>query len=67
MYKPPYQSSYGLNNTTTVLLQGWLWYEITHERWHAFKQKKLSIKPNENEKKTKKRKKKETNEKKRND
>ena len=26
MYETPYPPSYGLNNTTTVLLEGWLWH-----------------------------------------
>ena len=25
-YEPPYPPSYGLNSTTTVLLEEWLWY-----------------------------------------
>ena len=25
-YQPPYLPSYGLNSTTTVLLEGWLWH-----------------------------------------
>ena len=31
--------SYGLNSTTTVLLQVWLWHWITHEGWYAIKQR----------------------------
>ena len=31
-----------LNNTTAVLLQRWLWPDITHEGWYACKQRKLS-------------------------
>ena len=30
-YEPPYPPSYGLNSTTTVLLEGWLWHEITYK------------------------------------
>ena len=33
--KPLIHPSYGLNSTATVLLQGWLWYQITHEGWYA--------------------------------
>ena len=25
-YEPPYPPCYGLNNTPTVLLEGWIWY-----------------------------------------
>ena len=25
-YEPPYPPSYGLNSTTTVLLEGWIWH-----------------------------------------
>ena len=32
-------SSYGLNSITAVLLQGWLWYQITHKSWYALKQR----------------------------
>ena len=31
--------NYGLNSTTTVLLQGQLWHEITHKDWYAIKQR----------------------------
>ena len=31
--------SYEWNSTTIVLLQGWLWYQITHEGWYAIKQR----------------------------
>ena len=34
-----YSRSYGLDNTTTILLQGWLWYYITHEGWYAITQR----------------------------
>ena len=34
-----YPASNGLNCTTTVLLQGWLSYEITHEDGYAIKEK----------------------------
>ena len=34
------QSSYGLNSTTTVLLEGWIWHWITHEGWCVIKTKK---------------------------
>ena len=29
--EPPYPPSYGLNHTTTVFLEGWIWHQITHE------------------------------------
>ena len=38
-YKPPYPSSYGLNNITTVLLEGGLWIKITYKGWYAIKQR----------------------------
>ena len=38
-HEPSYSSSYGLNSTTTVLLQVWLWHWITHEGWYAIKQR----------------------------
>ena len=31
-------SSYGLNNTIPVLLQGWIGHWITHKGWYAIKQ-----------------------------
>ena len=31
--------SCGLQSKTTVLLQGWIWYEITREDWYAIKEK----------------------------
>ena len=31
-YKPTYSPSYGLNSTTIALLQGSLWYRITHTK-----------------------------------
>ena len=31
---------YGLNRSTSVLLQGWLSYQITYGGWYAIKQKK---------------------------
>ena len=31
--------SYGLNSTTTVLLEVWLWHWITQEGWYAVKQR----------------------------
>ena len=34
----PYPPSYGLNSTTTVLLEGWILYYITQEGWYAIKQ-----------------------------
>ena len=37
-YEPPYPPSYGLNSTTTVLLEGWIWHWITQEGWYATKQ-----------------------------
>ena len=39
-YEPPYPPSYGLNSTTTVLLEGWIWHSITQEGWYAFKNNK---------------------------
>ena len=30
--------SYRLNSTTSVLLQGWLWHQITHKGWYVIKQ-----------------------------
>ena len=30
-YEPPYPPSYGLNSTTTVLLEGGLWHQITYK------------------------------------
>ena len=35
----PYPPSYGLNNTSAILLGGRLWHSITHERWYAIKQR----------------------------
>ena len=35
----PYPLSHGLNITTSVLRQGWLWHEITHEGWYTIKNK----------------------------
>ena len=34
---------YKLRNTTVVLLQGWLWYYITHDRLYPIKQRNLLI------------------------
>ena len=31
--------NYGLNSTTAILLQWWLWHLITHENWFAIKQR----------------------------
>ena len=43
-YGLPYPTpSYGLNSTTTVLLQGWRWHLITHEGWYTIKQRNQSI------------------------
>ena len=39
-YEPSYPPSYGLNSTTTVLLEGWLWHLLTYKGWYAIKQKK---------------------------
>ena len=36
----PNPLSYGLNSTTAVLLEGWRWYQITHQGWYAIKQTK---------------------------
>ena len=30
-YEPLYPPSYGLNSTTTVLLEGWLWHYIAYQ------------------------------------
>ena len=38
-YEPPYPPSYGLNSTSTVLLEEWLWHWITHKGWYAIKQR----------------------------
>ena len=38
-YETHYPSSYGLNSTTTVLLQGRFWHWMTHEGWYAIKQR----------------------------
>ena len=32
--------SYGLNSSTTVILQGWIWHKITHKGWYAIKLRK---------------------------
>ena len=37
MYSP-YSASYGLNSTTTLLLQRWLWNYITRKDWYTMKQ-----------------------------
>ena len=37
-YEPSYSPSYGLNTTTTVL-QEWLWHLITNKGWYAIKQR----------------------------
>ena len=37
LWEPPYLLSYGLNSTTTVLLQGW--HSITNKGWYAIKQR----------------------------
>ena len=42
---PPYPPGYGLNSTTTVLLEGWLWHWITYKGWYAIKQRNQT-KPN---------------------
>ena len=34
-----YPPSYGLNSTTTVLLEGWVWHWITHKGWYDIKQR----------------------------
>ena len=31
--------NYRSNSNTNVVLQGWLWYKITHEGWYAIKQR----------------------------
>ena len=36
---PSYSPRYGLNSTTTVLLQGRAWRQITHEVWYNIKQR----------------------------
>ena len=36
---PPYPPSYGLNSTTIVLLEKWLWHWITYKIWYAIKQR----------------------------
>ena len=38
-YEPPNPPSYRLNSTTTVLLEGWLWHQITYKGWCAIKQR----------------------------
>ena len=43
MYEPPYSSGYGLNRTTIVLLEGWLWHQITYKGWYAIKQRQKPI------------------------
>ena len=35
--------SYGLNSTTTVILQRYLWHEIIHEGWYGIKQRNQTI------------------------
>ena len=40
--KLSYPSSYGLNSITAVL-EGWLWYYITHGGWYAIKQRNKQI------------------------
>ena len=37
-HEPPYPLSYGLSSTTTFLLEGWIWHQITQEDWYAIKQ-----------------------------
>ena len=32
--------NYSLSGITTFLLQGWLWYKITHECWYAINETK---------------------------
>ena len=39
-YEPPNPPSYGLNSTTTVLLEGESWHWITQGGWYAIKQNK---------------------------
>ena len=39
---PAYPPSYGLNSITTVLLETWLWDEITYKGWYAIKTKQLN-------------------------
>ena len=41
---PLISPSYGLDSTTTVILQEWLWHGIIHKGWYAMKQKN---KPNQ--------------------
>ena len=35
--------SYGLNSIPAVLLQGWLWHQITYEVWYAINQTKPNL------------------------
>ena len=49
-YENPDPPSYRLNSITDVLLQGWLWHEITHEGWYAIKHKNQNIRIYSNEK-----------------
>ena len=51
-YDPPYPPHYGLNSTTTVLHEGWLWHLITYKCLYAIKQRNQTkpnqTKPNQN-------------------
>ena len=42
-YESLYPTSFELNSTTAVLLQGWLWYKITHEVWYAIEQRNQEL------------------------
>ena len=42
-HEPSYPFSYGSNTTTTVLLQEWRWYWITHAGWYVIKQRNQSF------------------------
>ena len=43
-----FQSMYGLNSTTTIILLGWLWHYITRKGWYAIKQETITYQTSKN-------------------
>ena len=42
LFTPP--TIFGINSTTTVFLQGWIWHQINHEGCYAIKDKQTKYK-----------------------
>ena len=36
---PSYPTNYGLNSNTAVLLENWIWHQITYKGWYAIKER----------------------------